>query len=149
MKDFFTHVNEHRKSPEVFLGGTTNNSDWREKLIPLLKIKHFNPVVKDWNEEAQKKEIEKRESCEFVLYVITPKMIGVYSIAEAVDDSNKRPEKTVFCVLNEDGEGKEKVEFNTHQKKSLKMVKEMIEKNGGAVLPDLEAVADHLNEKKL
>jgi hypothetical protein len=75
-------------------------------------------------------------------------MIGVYSIAEAVDDSNKRPEKTVFCVLNEDGEGKEKVEFNTHQKKSLKMVKEMIEKNGGAVLSDLEAVAGHLNGKK-
>jgi hypothetical protein len=30
---------------EVYLGGTCNNSKWREKLIPLLKVKYFNPVI--------------------------------------------------------------------------------------------------------
>lgn len=148
MKDFFTHVNEQRKTAEVFLGGTTNDSDWRDKLIPHLKVKYFNPVVKEWNEEAQKREIEKRETCDFVLYVITPKMMGVYAVAEAVDDSNKRPEKTVFCVLEEDGEDEDKVEFNKHQKKSMQMVKSMIEKNGGTVLPSLKEVATFLNDKK-
>lgn len=33
------------KIPKVFLGGTCNGSIWREKLIPLLKIDYFNPVV--------------------------------------------------------------------------------------------------------
>lgn len=28
-------------------------------------------------------------------------MTGVYSIAEVVDDSNKRPEKTIFTILKE------------------------------------------------
>ena len=38
-------------------------------------------------------EIKQRAECDFCLYVITPKMTGVYSIAEVVDDSNKRPEQ--------------------------------------------------------
>jgi len=36
----------------VFLGGTCNKSTWRQRLIKLLKIDYFNPVVDDWNEEA-------------------------------------------------------------------------------------------------
>lgn len=32
----------------------------------------------------------------------TPKMTGTYSIAEVIDDSNKRPDKTVFCILEFD-----------------------------------------------
>lgn len=31
---------------KVFLGGTCNNSTWREELKPLLKIDYFDPVVK-------------------------------------------------------------------------------------------------------
>jgi len=85
----------------VFLGGTAANSTWRDELIPSLKIDYFNPIVDDWNEEAQKAEIKKRENCDFCLYVITPEMEGVYSIAEVIDDSNKRPERTIFCYLPE------------------------------------------------
>ncbi len=33
---------------KVFLGGTCNESTWRDRLIKLLKINYFNPVVKDW-----------------------------------------------------------------------------------------------------
>ena len=84
---------------KVFLGGTCNESTWRNDLIKLLKIDYFNPVVDDWNEEAYQEELRQREICDFCLYVITPKMTGVYSIAEVVDDSNKRPEKTIFCYL--------------------------------------------------
>ena len=90
----------------VFLGGTCNDSPWRAELVPLLTIDSFNPVVEDWTEECMAEEIRQRESCDFVLYVITPKMTGVYSIAEVVDDSNKRPEKTVFCFLDDKLVGK-------------------------------------------
>lgn len=79
---------------KVFLGGTCNESAWKDELIPLLEIDFFNPVVDDWDDESQKKkEIIERENSDFVLYVITPKMTGVYSIAEVVEDSIKRPEK--------------------------------------------------------
>lgn len=130
---------------KVFLGGTINKSDWREKIIPKLKIDYFNPVVEDWNEEAQKEEIKQRKECDFVLYVITPKMEGVYSIAEVVDDSHKRPEKTIFCYLIED----DKKEFSKHQLKSLNMVGKMIEENGAKFLKSLSEVAEFLNMNRL
>ncbi len=125
----------------VFLGGTCNGSQWREILKPLLKIEWFDPVVKDWTLECQAREIEERRKCDYCLYVITPKMTGVYSIAEVVDDSNKRPYKTLFCVLD-DGEV-----FTPHQIKSLKQVKEMIVRNGGRTFDSLEQIANFLNSR--
>lgn len=129
---------------KVFLGGTTNNSDWRDTLIKKIKIEYFNPVVKEWNESAQKEEIKQRKDCDYVLYVITPKMEGVYSIAEVVDDSNKRPEKTIFAYLLDD-DGKE---FTKHQIKSLDMVGKMVEENKGKWFKTLEEIADYLNFDK-
>jgi hypothetical protein len=126
----------------VFLGGTCNNSTWRDKLIPLLKIDYFNPVVDDWTPECQDEEIRQRESCDYCLYTITPKMTGVYSIAEVVDDSNKRPEKTILCVLDKDNESS----FSETQIKSLKQVKEMVKNNGANVFDSLEDIASFLNK---
>lgn len=111
---------------KVFLGGTCNKSIWRDKLIPKLSIDYFNPVVEHWDEEAQEEEIKQRENCDIILYVITPKMKGVYSIAEIIDDSNKRPEKTVISFVSGDGEDF----FDGDQISSLKQVGKMAESNG-------------------
>ena len=89
---------------KVFLGGTCNESKWREMLISRLKIDYFNPVVDDWTPECMEEELKQRKLCDYVLYVITPLMTGVYSIAEVIDDSNKQPEKTIFCYLPVDKE---------------------------------------------
>lgn len=126
---------------KVFLGGTCNESEWRSSLVKLLSIDYFDPVVEDWTEECQKEEIKQRSECDYCLYVITPKMTGVYSIAEVVDDSNKRPDKTIFCVLEEDGE----YEFNKSALKSLYAVKNMVRCNGSKVFNNLEEVANYLN----
>ena len=128
---------------EVFLGGTCNGSKWRDELIPLLNIDYFNPVVEDWNEEAQEEEIFKRETCDFILYVVTPLMEGFYSIAEMVDDSNKRPDETIVCFLSED----EDKTWSKHQEKSIEATKELLESNGAIVLENLKEVAFILNEE--
>ena len=112
-----------------FLGGTCNESTWRDKLIKLLKIEYFNPVVKDWNEECMQEELKQRKICDYCLYVITPKMTGVYSIAEITDDSNKRPSKTIFCFLKED----DGVSFTDGQIRSLGAVAKMVKTNGANV----------------
>ncbi|WP_122639856.1 nucleoside 2-deoxyribosyltransferase domain-containing protein [Romboutsia sp. Marseille-P6047] len=140
---------------KVFLGGTCNGSTWREELIELLEIDYFNPVVDDWTEERMKEEIRQRETCDYCLYVITPRMTGVYSIAEVVDDSNKRPERTVFCVLKEDVNPalnyttaigtSTHIYFNKGQLKSLEQVGKMVRKNGGKYFRTLEDVAEYLN----
>ena len=33
---------------KVFLGGTCNGSDWREKVIEKLDIDYFNPITAHW-----------------------------------------------------------------------------------------------------
>src|SRR5208283_1201452 len=122
---------------KVFLGGTCNASTWRDELIPLLKIDYFNPVVTDWTLECRAEEIRQRETCDYVLYTITSQMRGVYSIAEVVDDSNKRPDKTILCLLM--------AGFDAHQAKSLYALADMVARNGAVVIYSLEAAARYLN----
>ena len=126
---------------KVFLGGTCNGSKWREKLIKMLKLDYFNPVVDEWTDECIREEIRQREICDYCLYVITPLMTGFYSIAEVIDDSNKRNDKTIFCFLNEDEDKK----FTKEQIRSLNQVGRMVENNAAIWLKDLEEVASYLN----
>jgi hypothetical protein len=128
------------ESKKVFLGGTCNESTWRDELIPMLSIDYFNPVVPDWTPECMAEELRQRELCDYCLYVITPRMTGAYSIAEVVDDSNKQPEKTVFCVIPVDF-----LHFTQGQMRSLEQVGKMVERNGGRCCKDLECVAEYLN----
>lgn len=145
VKDQIKHYNEQYGpvfKKRIFLGGTCNESTWRDKLIELLKesgnYSYFNPVVDDWTEECYQKELEERKRCDICLYTITPKMTGVYSIAEVVDDSNKKPQKTVFCVLTKDEVENpgitNTVTFSESQLKSLNKVAEMVKLNGGKAL---------------
>jgi len=129
----------------VFLGGTCATSHWREDLIPMLTKSYFNPVVDDWTSECQAEEIRQRETANFCLFVITPNLEGFFSIAEVIDDSNKHPEKTIFCVLQSDSKHGEATEFNVKQLKSLQAVGEMVLRNGGIWCKNLEEVAACLN----
>ena len=124
---------------KVFLGGTCNGSTWRDRIIPMLKIDYFNPVVGDWTSECMAEEIKQRKECDYVLYVIT-EITSLYSIAEVVDDSNKRPEKTFFVILN-----KEQNTFTDAQYKHLKKVADMVIANGGTVAESIEDIAEILN----
>lgn len=126
---------------KVFLGGTCNGSKWRKEFENSLEIDFFNPVVDDWDEDAYQLELHERENCDYCLYVITPKMTGVYSIAEVIDDSNKRPEKTVFCYIEVDGSER----FDSHQLKSLRNTGRIVEGNGGTVFDNTLDVLNFLN----
>lgn len=123
----------------VFLGGTCSGYKWRDKLIPLLKCEYYNPIVKNWCEEDRIREVYEREHDDYVLYVITSGLKGVYSIAEITDDSNKRPEKTILCILY-DG-------FDKRMSHSLKAVERLVKSNGVTVLSSLEQVAEYLNDR--
>ena len=126
---------------KVFLGGTCNGSLWRDGFIKDLKIDYFHPCGNDWTPGMMEEEIRQREICDFCLYVITPKMTGVYSIAEVVDDSNKQPTKTIFCYLTKD----EKKTFTKAQIKSLQQTAKMIVNNGAKFFKSLPEVSDYLN----
>jgi hypothetical protein len=124
---------------KVFLGGTTNKTTWRDQLIPQLKIDYFNPVVEDWTEDCIKLENEeKQHKCNIHLYVITKEMIGVYSIAEAVQSSLTNCKTTVFCILDKDS-------FNKSVLKSLIATEELLSTNGAIICNSLQEIATFLN----
>lgn len=128
----------------VFLGGTCNESTWRETLIDNLKIDYYNPVVEDWTPDCMVEERKQREKCDYCLYVISPEMTGVYSIAEVIDDSNKRPKRTIFYVVHTC----DTAVFSDGQIKSLYQVGEMIKRNGGKWFQDWYELVDYLNGVK-
>lgn len=127
---------------KVFLGGTCAESKWRDIIIPHLQCDYFNPVVKDWTPECQENEEREKMICNYHLYVITPKMKGVFSIAEAVNDSHVLPKgHCVFCVTKEDDDR----DFTKGEMKSLDATAKMIEKNGAKVCKTLDEVINYLN----
>lgn len=71
----------------VGLFGTCGDSRWREDFaIPVfgtLGIEYFNPVVKDWNEEAMRREAEHASVDAVILMVITGETTAVASMAES------------------------------------------------------------------
>ena len=137
-------INQMNK--KVFLGGTCNESEWRDHIIPLLDkvgISYFNPVVDEWDDSAMANELRERESCDFCFYGVTPKMTGTYAIAEVVDDSNKRPKKTVLVIMRNDGSDK----FDYGQWKSLIAVREMVKRNGGMVFDSLKDAVSGMSNK--
>lgn len=126
---------------KVFLGGTCNGSTWRDYVIDSINIDYFNPVVDDWTKEAQEREEYERENCDLCLYVITPKMTGVYSIAEVTADSILKPHNTILCVIENDDNN----EFTEHQLKSLQQVKKLCAIHGARVFETLDDVINFLN----
>ena len=128
---------------KVFLGGTCAESKWREKLIPLLKCDYFNPVVEDWTPECQANEEREKLICDYHLYVITPKMQGVYSIAEVVKDSYEMEKgHCVFCITKEDDDR----DWTKSELKSFESTANLVEKNGVKICNSLDEVANYLNE---
>lgn len=122
---------------KVFLGGTCAGRKWRDEIIPQLQCDYYNPIVKNWSEADRLREVHERQTADIVVYTITSDMAGVYSIAEAIDDSNKRPFKTVICILY-DGFGKK-------MSHSLKAVANLAKENGAHVVESLEELVKYLN----
>lgn len=125
---------------KVFLGGTCAGEDWRYELANSIQVAHFNPVVEDWTESCQAvEEDEKARLCNIHLYVINSAMMGVFSVAEAVQSSNEKGKVTIFHVIP-DG-------FEAHQLKSLKATCELVRRNGGIAYidDDLQRTARVIN----
>jgi hypothetical protein len=116
------------KPERVFLGGTCALTDWRKDLIPELEklgISYFNPVVPDWTPECREIEVQEKEICNTHLYIITPEMKGVFSIAECIDSAYKHLDGG-FCFVGILGES----EWDPGMKRSLQATIDMINSIG-------------------
>lgn len=125
----------------IFLGGTCNNSTWRNEIENLVQVAMFNPVVDDWTEACQAIEMDEKENkCDIHLYVITNLMVGVFSIAEVMDSVHNKTKKTVLHIIP-DG-------FDKVQLKSLEAVVDLVKLRGGIAYidSDLNRTVKILNE---
>lgn len=94
----------------------------------------------------KKRELEERESADYLLYVITPRMKGLYSIAEVTEDAIKKPEKTIFCFLKTDVDDQgEPINFSDEQANSLDEVGKLVVRNGATHLKTLNSIAKFVN----
>ena len=130
-------------SKKVFLGGSCDESTWRNQMIVHLQdegMECSNPVVDDENYDTQTDELREQEGFDFCLYGITPKTTGMNYIARVVDDSNKRPEKTILVLMRKDGVQ----QFEESQWRSLCAVARIVRRNGGTVLDSFKHAAVYI-----
>lgn len=129
----FDHLEDLPIPDKIFLGGTCANSTWRDELIPELDklgYSYFNPIVPDWTPECQ--EIEKKEkdeNCDCHLYILTPEMKGVFSIAEIIDSAYTVRESGFGCMLL--GIMGDESSWGISQWKSLMAVLDMVNRISG------------------
>jgi len=119
--------NEVPVNPFVFLGGTCNDSEWRDELIKDLNVEYFDPRVFDveWNEECAKQEELAKVNAKALIYVITPKQSGTYSLVElAVSACLNKDKKVIIIFLNKDDGDK----FDEAQMSSNKAVQDLLQK---------------------
>lgn len=129
---------------KVFLGGTTAGEDWREKIKPNIRCDYFDPFIRDgeWTEENFKEELEERKLiCSHFVYVYTPASVGMYTIAEMVEDSILRTKQTMVCFLEKDGDAT----FDEQQKASIDKVKRMIAHYHNNIYDNLDDLLSAIN----
>ena len=125
----------------VFLGGTCNGSKWREKIIPMLSVKAFNPVVESWGLETQQIEQQAKADAIASLFVVTPKQTGLYAVAELTKAAITEPERTVVAFLDED----EGDTWSDYQKASNQAIADLVRDAGATVVDNLEDAAARVN----
>lgn len=115
---------------QVFLGGTCGNNNWRNGLIQRLtelgvpSEALFNPVVDDWNDEAQAAEDAAKAESQYMLYYLGDPMqdfnrSSFYSLLEATMGLYDAPERTVV-VFDTTGMPESVAKSNTKACKDLK-----------------------------
>lgn len=113
-----------KKYFDIFLGGT-NSSNWRDAFIEHVKVinprlKCFNPVVENWTSRNRLIEDMVKDSAKYHVYVITPSINGVYSIAEMMASSFEKRANTYICMLEEDKNSDgDIVKFDPEMERSL------------------------------
>jgi uncharacterized phage-like protein YoqJ len=115
----------------VFLGGTVGNNPWRVELIDRLIDRGvdvgclFNPVVSNWNEEAQAREEDAKALADYMIFYLgSPEQddnpISAYSMVEATMALYDAP-KTTVVVFDHNG-------IEGHALKAVKQTEKVLRK---------------------
>lgn len=133
---------------DVFLGGTTNKSTWRAEFLKLIndtnsKIKCFNPVVENWTQECIDIENFVKHHAKYHIYVLTPRMMGVYTIAEMCESAHNHTKKTYFHIKDEDcDDNGNTIYWEPHMKNSLNATSNMLISHGAYKMNSIDELVN-------
>ena len=142
---------------DVFLGGT-HHSDWRKEFLKLInesdtKIKCYEPVLEKWTYENVVVENLVKQNSNYHVYVLTPNMVGMYSVAEMIDSAHDDDVETYFYIMNEEpNKDGQMVYWNPRMLNSLYSISNMMIKHGAHKAHSMEElvekVLNHFNNSK-
>ena len=136
---------------DVFLGGT-KDSNWRDDFIKKMhlknsRIKCYNPIVENWTTECIELENLVKQHSRYHVYVITPNMSGVYSIAELIDSVHDHSKKVYFYIEQSDISNLSLVKiWSIPQRNSLNAVSNLVKQHGGKVASSMEELVEMIAE---
>ena len=137
---------------DIFLGGTTNKTTWRDTFIHYMsekdpKIKCFNPVVENWTAQCIELENFVKMHSKYHVYVLTPRMRGAYSIAEMIDSVHDKTKKVYIYIYDEDiDDDGNVIKWDLQMKNSLNVISNMIITHGGHVAKSLNELISMIAE---
>ena len=138
---------------DVYLGGTCIKSpflwDWRMDFIRMLDdtVHYYDPFVRKWKNnlsdvnKTEDNDIKRSES-KYCVFVFTSDIIGVYSVAQAVEDSIKRTNGTVLVAFVD---YRKKFDEDEHFIRSMKSALNLCEANGAIVCESIQDMAKIIN----
>lgn len=103
------------------------------------RILQFNFPTMEFFEMSQDK-----SDCDIHLYVISP-LTALTTIAEAVDNSNKQPKKTIFYLVPSERKGDTNIYISMSQIPELAAVGKLIMGNGGMCLYEIKELIHWLH----
>ena len=131
----------------IYLGGTVN-SEWRTAFITILNkenlpLRCYNPIVENWTSACIDLEDLVKESSKYHVYVITPAMHGVYSIAELCESAHNPRKKTFFYFKETDVDSDgNTIEWDPQQKNSLTAVANLLLRHGAIRAYSMDALVE-------
>lgn len=130
-----------RSDQRAALFGTVE-SGWRAILEDKLECAVFNPVVANWDKEAQAQEELVKKTASALVFCITPKQTGFYSFVELTGAAIRTPERVFICFLNDD----EGTTWPEKQQASIDATKTYLTNECGiTVYETLDALAEAIN----
>lgn len=122
----------------IFLGGTCNQSTWRDQLTAPEGFQFFNPQLPagiEWEKHHQDAEDEAKKTATVQVYVITPEITGVFSIAELVAMAFTDPKHLVVGIIGK---------YEPFMQKSMDAVARLVQEHGVYVARTIEDVQGEL-----
>ena len=138
---------------DVYLGETCIKSpflwDWRMDFIRMLDdtVHYYDPFVRKWENnwsdvnKTEDNDIKRSES-KYCVFVFTSDIIGVYSVAQAVEDSIKKTNGTVLVAFVD---YRKKFDEDEHFIRSMKSALDLCEANGAIVCESIQEMAKIIN----